>query len=392
MIEEVKMMDTFPANPFVGLRPFNSDECLLFFGRQEQTAELLQRLQRARLLSVVGSSGCGKSSLIRAGLIPSLKGGALNCERDEWRVAIMKPGDAPLRNLAFAVLEACATPTAGGAPSPAAVKELMENMERGGAPGAIQTLWPTLTQANLLLLVDQFEELFHFGIESNDPDKRNQAAEFVSLLLGLAELHDAQQERPLPIYVVITMRSDYLGECDNFYGLPEALNRSQYLVPRLTLAQRRQAIEGPIRLYGEKIVPHLVDQVLNDVGEQPDQLPVMQHALMRTWDCWRVSGAPALDLPHYEQVGAVKHALDADADRALEDMNEDELRITKLMFQALTNIDARNRLVRRRANIKELMAITGVSRQELAHVIRRFRSDGRSFLVVEDDKVTDDPL
>src|SRR5262245_33251738 len=96
--------NAFPSNPFVGLRPFDSDEALLFFGRREQTVELLQQLHRTHFIAVVGSSGCGKSSLIRAGLIPKLKAGFLVHDLDQWRVAVMKPGDAPIRNLATALL------------------------------------------------------------------------------------------------------------------------------------------------------------------------------------------------------------------------------------------------------------------------------------------------
>src|SRR6266540_2583390 len=92
------------SNPFVGLRPFESDESLLFFGRQEQTLELLQRLHQHHFVAVVGSSGSGKSSLIRAGLIPSLKGGYLVDDRDRWMITIMKPGQSPLYNLADAIL------------------------------------------------------------------------------------------------------------------------------------------------------------------------------------------------------------------------------------------------------------------------------------------------
>src|ERR1043165_9559180 len=95
-------------NPFVGLRPFESEESLLFFGRREQATELLQRLHATRFLAVVGSSGCGKSSLVRTGLIPKLKAGFLVEERDLWRIATMKPGDAPLENLAVSLLEAVA--------------------------------------------------------------------------------------------------------------------------------------------------------------------------------------------------------------------------------------------------------------------------------------------
>src|SRR5262245_64817309 len=90
----------FPSNPFVGLRPFNSGEALLFFGRGAQTVELLRRLHRDHFIAVVRSSGCGNSSLVRAGLIPKLRPGFLTEDRDRWLVALMKPGGAPLRNLA----------------------------------------------------------------------------------------------------------------------------------------------------------------------------------------------------------------------------------------------------------------------------------------------------
>src|ERR1043166_7303629 len=92
-------------NPFVGLRPFESDESLLFFGRQEQTLELLQRLHQHHFVAVVGSSGSGKSSLIRAGLIPALKAGYLVEDRDRWMIASFKPGQSPLKNFAAAILD-----------------------------------------------------------------------------------------------------------------------------------------------------------------------------------------------------------------------------------------------------------------------------------------------
>src|SRR5215510_13790261 len=96
----------FPTNPFVGLRPFESEEAYLFFGRTEQSVELMKNLHQHRFIGIVGSSGCGKSSLIRAGLIPKLRAGFLVGERDQWVIAKMKPGDAPLRNLSVALLEA----------------------------------------------------------------------------------------------------------------------------------------------------------------------------------------------------------------------------------------------------------------------------------------------
>jgi hypothetical protein len=372
---------TATMNPFVGLRPFESEESLLFFGRREQAIELLQRLHETRFLAVVGSSGCGKSSLVRAGLIPKLKAGFLVEERDLWRIATMKPGDAPLENMAVSLLEAVAVEA-----GKANIRELVEAINGEGAQAIIARLHEALggDDANLLLLVDQFEELFRFALRDEDATKRNEAEEFVALLLELAA------QREMPVFVVITMRSDFIGDCDNFFGLPEAMNRSQYLVPRLTRRQRQEAIEGPIRLFGANITQRLLDRVLNDAGDKSDQLPVMQHALMRTWEDWQRTRDGAIDLAHYDNVGTIKEALSKDAECALADFSADDLKTTERMFQALTDTDPRGRRIRRPARLSELEAITGATRQQVLAIIERFRSNRRSFVNLYEDKLSGD--
>lgn len=390
----------FPNNPFVGLRPFRSDEGLLFFGRREQTLELLQALQQSRFLSVVGSSGCGKSSLIRAGLIPKLQAGFLVEQRDQWRISTAKPGDAPLHNLAHSLIQ-----TFSDAPADAAT--LAEDMKSVCAQAVVDFLTPRLKEsdANMLLLIDQFEELFNFGRygqrEITDTEdtktreaqltervererRRDEAADFVSIMLGLA----AQSE--LPIYVVMTMRSDFLGDCDVFYGLPEAINVSQYLVPRLARPQRQEAIENPIVLYGQAMSPRLLDRILNDAGEEGDQLPVMQHAMMRTWEKWRASKDPVIDVQHYEAAGTMKEALSNDADEALSGMSAEDRNITKKLFQTLTDTDSRGRRIRRPTHLREIEAITGASREKLLEIISHFTGHGRSFLHISQEE--SDPL
>jgi len=206
-------------NPFVGLRPFERADSLYYFGRDTQIQALLTSLHRSRFLAVVGSSGCGKSSLIRAGLIPALEAGFLVRDRDRWRIATCKPGESPLPRLAAALLE-----TVGQDPDPDAVTQLADRFLEEGVEVALETLGSTLAgdHTNLLLLVDQFEELFRFG---QDPagiqvaTRRVEAEAFVDLLLQLAD-----RDR-LPVYCVITMRSDFIGDCDAFTGLPEAINR-----------------------------------------------------------------------------------------------------------------------------------------------------------------------
>lgn len=373
-------------NPYVGLRPFEKEDSLWFFGRREQTAELLERLHENRFLAVVGSSGCGKSSLIRASLIPSLLGGFLVDERDEWMIAVMKPGDSPARNLATAL---CA---AAGSSRPEDVASLLRDIDQEQADAIVSYLLPKLgSDTTLLLLVDQFEEIFAFRGTEDDEQltrlspatrrergaRRTEAANFVDLILSLPRISE------LPVCVVLTMRSDFLGDCDEFYGLPEAMNRSRYLVPRLTRQQLREAVQGPAMLSGVPVAPRLLDTVLNEVGGRGDQLPVLQHALFRTWNAWHADQAGPLDLTHYERVGGLNDALSQHAQEAL---RADDLDVTAKIFKCLTDTDPNRRRVRRPAPLRELAAVSGIDKVSVRAIVERFRDDGRNFLVVSDDR------
>jgi energy-coupling factor transporter ATP-binding protein EcfA2 len=372
-------------NPFVGLRPFESRDSLYYFGRKEQTHALLKQLYANRFVAVVGSSGCGKSSLVRAGLIPNLEAGFLVQDRDLWEIATFKPGDAPLYHLVASLAS-----LTGSTDTPDAVAILMETVQRRGAQALAELAKTTLDgeDSNLLIVVDQFEELFRFQ-QARTTRVREEAADFVSILLHLAE------QTVVPIYVVLTMRSDFLGECDAFQGLPEAMNNSQYLVPRLTRQQRREAFIGPIRLAGADITPRLMDRLLNESLDTRDDLPVLQHVLMRTWNVWAEgNGRGAIDLDDYERSGTLKNALRLHADEALKDLDEEYRLIARRMFQALTETDASNRRIRRPAHLSQIAAICGkkVLPETIMSLIKRFNAENRNFLVLSSRTSTDDSL
>ena len=389
-------MTAHDDNPYVGLRPFEREDSLLFFGRREQTAELLERLNDSHFLGVVGSSGCGKSSLIRAGLEPALLGGFLVEDRDRWRIGEMKPGDAPLRNLAGAVLQALGD----DAPTDAAVDSLYETLEEEHTEGLMAKVVPALgDDTNLLLLVDQFEELFAFRGRDDDaasggrtPEelrasarRKEEAAAFVDLLIGIT------QQTSRPVYVVLTMRTDFLGDCDLFYGLPETMNRGRYLVPRLSRKQLKQAIAGPARLSGTRLAPRLLDHLLNQLGDRTDRLPVLQHTLARTWDRWRHDGAEGdIDLEHYnhKDVGGLEHALSRHAAEVLGECDADA---TARVFKCLTASDASHRRVRRPAALSTIVAETALAESEVTAVLDRFAAPGRNFVVRSPGRTPGDP-
>ena len=356
-------------------------------------AELLEILHHQRFLGVVGSSGSGKSSLVRAGLLPRLLGGFLAQERDRWRVVRAKPGDSPIGNFARALLDAM-----GEDATPERRAELEQRIHDEHTDAVIALLRARLEpNANLFVLVDQFEEIFAFrGAQDEDAPaaaqpvrskerarRRAEAADFVDLLLELAERRD------LPIYVALTMRTDFLGECDLFYGLPEALNRGRYLVPRLSRQQLREAIEGPALLLGARIEPRLLDYLLNALGDRFDRLPVLQHALLRTWDAWKAAGGIGpIDFPHYESAGRLDRALDRDAEGALRGL---DVGAASALFKRLTDTDLKERRIRSPARVSELMATCSVERATIDAIVSRFEGEGRSFVYTSSDGRPDDP-
>ena len=370
------------VNPFPGLRPFEAAESHLFFGREAATDELLRKLRTNRFIAVVGTSGSGKSSLVRAGMLPDLYGGFMVAAGSSWRVAVLRPGDAPIHALA----EALAAPDVFGTASENYEMQtaITETVLRRGAPGLIEATRQArmVTQENLLVVVDQFEELFRFKQLSKAARAADEAAAFIKLLL------EATRQDDYPIYVVLTMRSEYLGDCTQFRDLPEAINAGQYLIPRLTRDQRRQAITGPTAVGGTRMTPRLVQRLLNDVGDNPDQLPILQHAMMRTWDYWADDheDGEAIDLHHYEATGGMEEALSRHADEAFSELaDKDHQKIAERLFKRLTGRGADNREIRFPTRLADLVAVTGAPENKIVAVIDVFRREGRSFLMPPSD-------
>jgi WD40 repeat protein/energy-coupling factor transporter ATP-binding protein EcfA2 len=363
------------AQPFVGLRPFEKTDAHLFFGRDVQIEELLARLRGQRFVAVMGTSGSGKSSLIRAGLIPALEGGFIATAGSSWRVAIIRPGGNPIGNLAAAL--AAAYPWTPADRDAGTERAIVESILRRGSLGLVDAVResPAADTESLLLVVDQFEELFRFKAGGGELEADDHAAAFVKLLI------EAIRQKQHAVHVVLTMRSEFLGDCAEFHDLPELINEGLFLIPRLNRDQLAEAITGPAAVAGARISPGLVQRLLNDVGDDPDQLPVLQHALMRMWD--RLRGDPSagqLTLAHYEAIGGLADALSAHAEEAYGELDEPRRRVAEQIFKSLTERSPENRDVRRPTTVRELCDLADASLADVATVLDCFRRDGRSFL------------
>ena len=386
-----------PTNPFPGLRPFEFKESHLFFGRDGQSEQVISKLGRMRFLAVVGTSGSGKSSLVRAGLLPTLVGGFMTSAGSDWRIAIMRPGNSPIGNLAEA-LNAGDVFGSEIEENAAIQTAIAEATLRRGSLGLVNAVRQAAMPENeaLLVVVDQFEEIFRFDRVSEGETYRNEAAAFVKLILK------ATRQREIPIYVVLTMRSDYLGDCSQFWDLPEAINESQYLIPRLTRDQLREVIIGPVAVGGGEITQRLVNRLLNDVGDNQDQLPVMQHLLMRVWDECKekrleievIEGTEKIRVPHidvhngeaidlccYKAVGGMAEALSRHADEAYQELTEPRQKLAEQILRCLTERGPDNREVRRQLTVRDICAVTEADEKEVIAVVETFRRPGRSFLM-----------
>lgn len=360
--------------PFPGLRAFETEEAILFFGRETHTRALLRRLSESRFLAVVGSSGCGKSSLVRAGLLPALFRGYLESTTSHWRYTVLRPGTKPVDALAAALAK---TEALGPVLDEGTLRKML-GATSGGLVEAVRTAGLAPGES-LLVVVDQFEELFRFAHEGGHGDAEGQAALFVGLLLRAVE-------SDVPVYVTLTMRSDYQGDCAQFPGLPEALNRSQYLVPRLTRDQRQEAIVRPLELVGAMATPRLVNRLLNDAGDDPDQLPVLQHALLQTYRHWRQAGGRGeIDLTDYEAIGGIEKALGKHGDGILSGFTAEDRCLAEKIFRSLTTIE-RGRAVRRPKELGAIYAVVNAvdepARQRVRDIISTFARREHSLLML----------
>jgi hypothetical protein len=345
-------------NPFRGLQPFRETDATLFFGRDEQIGEALERLLQRRLLMVVGVSGCGKSSLVSAGIIPALQLGLAGNAEQRWRIATMRPGDGPVEEL---------TRCLG-----IAVGSISERTY--GLAEVVETLLPK--GENLLLVVDQFEEIFPFHDKSRSTTS-GEADLFVSWLLR------ASQEPDGRIFVLLSMRSDYLGECAKFHGLPEALNDSQYLVPRMTRRQLMEAIESPLESVDVEVHPTVVQDLLNQCDEEPDNLPLLQHLLSLTFEKWKANGEQGpITAELVKSLGGLKDALDHDAEKVYGQLNADGQRMAELIFRRITEGREIGNPIRRPQRLNDLAGLAAVAPGIVRGTVQSFVS--RGLLTVRD--------
>ncbi len=322
-----------PVCPFKGLASFEASDADYFFGRERLVAEMVARLVGAGLLGVVGPSGSGKSSAVRAGLLPALASGVLPGS-EGWKRVLVLPGEHPLASLRGA-------------------------LEVSGSDDPISSALARLEPpAKLLIAVDQFEETF---VACRDEAER---AAFIDALADAAERHDSR------VAIVLALRADYYGACANQPRLSRLLGESQVLVGPMQPTELVLAIEGPARKAGLMVEPELVARLVEDVAGQPGGLPLLSTALLELWQ--HREGA-AIRLTAYERTGGVEGAVARLAEEAYGTFDRDEQLAARRMLLRLAGSGERDAVVRRRVPLSELEVDRDEQAARVLEVLARSR-------------------
>jgi len=328
--------------PFRGLEVFEEEHARFFFGRQALTQHLVEQLRDDRFLAVIGPSGSGKSSLVRAGLLPQVRAGALPGS-DIWSVIVLKPGPHPLETLAARLL-----PHLGAGKDPLAARvSLLKalHQDERGLHGAVQVALASVPDTQrLLLVVDQFEELFTL---CRDEKAR---AGFIANLLYASAIAGGQA------VVVITMRADFFGKCAVYPDLAARLAERDVLVGPMDEEDLRGAMEAPAEMVGLHYEKGLVDTVLSDLGDEPGSLPLLQHTLLELWERRRGGW---LTTDAYREVGGVQGALAQRADATYVGLAPEQQEAARRVLLRLTQPGEGTEDTRRRAALTELLPAEG---------------------------------
>lgn len=326
--------------PYQGLQPFRRADADNFFGRDRLIAELIGRLRDDQFLAVVGASGSGKSSVVQAGLIPALQRGARLADGSLpptgsalWPAVVLTPGNRPLEALAVAL-----TPAAALSATTALREALATDVDALRLTVARLLAADPAAPQRLLLVVDQFEELFTLC-----RSERERTA-FIANLLEAAQTGG-------PVVAVITLRADFYAECSRYADLRARLATQQAYIGPMSPAELRRAVEGPAERGGWILERGLVEILLRDVAAQPGALPLLSHALLETWQHRR---GRALTLEAYAEAGGISGALAQTADGIYNAFSPDEQELARRILVRLTQLGDNAPDTRRRASRREL--------------------------------------
>ena len=374
----------FGPNPYLGLQAFHEVDADRFFGREHQIERLWKRLRELndrptagqgppRLLPILGPSGSGKSSLARAGLLPELVRQPIPGWRNP-RVAVFTPGPRPLEALAGVLARIASRDPLPVAKTRELEQELQARNNAGRFDGLrrIADLLPDISSGPLVVLVDQFEEVYSL------------CEDLTERLAFIDNLLQAAGDASGHVSVVITLRTDFVSETQSHELLNRVICEQQVMVPALSEAELRDAITRPAERAGHPFDEATVALLTGQTSDRVGALPLLQFALTRIWDGLRHNVAPAKTL---EQIGGVGGALAGEAQRIYEQLGDNQRLIAKRVFLGLVQLGEGTRDTRRRALVRNLVA-AGEKSDEVEQVIDCFAGRNSRLITLSADEGT----
>lgn len=324
-------------NPFPGLRPFAPSERNLFFGREEESAGIAGKLLRNRFVAITGTTGCGKTSLVRCGLIPLIEHHASETG-EKWGFIEMQPGK--------------------------------------DSPGELSSILARQTgEEKTLLFIDQFEEIFRYG----DPEIGDHPGTDIKGFIGL--LASVVNGKYPDFYLIVAIRSDVISLCEHYRGFSDILNNSSFLVSPMSGKGIREAITGPLKTAGVEIDSDLLELLVSEVSECSDQLLVLQHFMMRLWIGRKEMNDPGrpVDMTDYGSAGTIKDSISRFADEVYLGLDQNGRTICEKMFRIITGKNPSTNL-RYPSTLRDFRLAIPCNEDELVKVIEEFRNPAFSFL------------
>ena len=317
-------------NPYKGLRSFGERDAADFFGREDLVTKLLSSLRHeAKLVALVGPSGSGKSSVIAAGLIPRLRDGAIDGS-DQWVIAQMTPGDNPLTEVQAVINAASGVPNG-----------LDELLSPEAGPNSRPTLRTLPQGGRLLLVIDQFEEVFTL---TEEPQRQH----FLEAIAGLASEPGTQ------ISVLLALRADYYDRPLHHAGFAQLFTRNVVNVLPMTPEELEATIVGPAEKAGVVVEPALLAELVGDAAHRPGTLPLLEYALTELFD---QRSATALTLDGYRALGGIRGVLSRSAEAIYDALSPDARQVTMQLFLRLVQLGRGATESRRRLALAELTSL-----------------------------------